>query len=163
MFSSKFPFRHVDPYPQCCHRQGIAPAHNEQAQRYNSPDHQSRRKIPHSLLFKGKRVVLASSSPRRKQIFEQFVCHFSSHFYCSHVKVTKIEMECNKGLQPEIIPFTFPETLPHGDFAANLEEYATSTAEEKVRFWDRVFCSLVITSPHAQEQALEVYERLVVR
>jgi Iap family predicted aminopeptidase len=32
------------------------------------------------------------------------------------------------------VPSTFPETLPHGDFATNLEEYATTTAEEKVCF-----------------------------
>lgn len=37
-----------------------------------------------------------------------------------------------QGLEPEIIPSTFPEDLPHADFAGRLSEYPIATAKEKV-------------------------------
>ncbi|KAK1920810.1 inosine triphosphate pyrophosphatase-like protein [Papiliotrema laurentii] len=73
-------------------------------------------KIPVFSKLAGRRVILASSSPRRKQLFE-------------HV-----------GIRPEIVPSTFAENLPHGDFAGRLGDYPIATAGEK---------------------AIEVYERLV--
>ncbi|KAK7691192.1 hypothetical protein QCA50_006295 [Cerrena zonata] len=63
----------------------------------------------------GKKVVLASNSPRRKEILRTF------------------------GLEPEIVPSTFEETLSHTDFE-DVHEYPVATASHK---------------------AVEVYERLV--
>ncbi|KAK4685448.1 hypothetical protein P7C73_g4703, partial [Tremellales sp. Uapishka_1] len=54
-----------------------------------------------------KRVVLASSSPRRKDILETM------------------------GFRPEIIPSTFAENLPHASYAGNLADYPIATAGEK--------------------------------
>ncbi|KAG8951247.1 hypothetical protein FRC04_006486 [Tulasnella sp. 424] len=78
--------------------------------------------LPHALktpaftkLSNNKRIILASASPRRKTILSTF------------------------GLNPEIVPSTFEETLSHTDFP-NVYEYSVSTATEK---------------------AVEVYERLV--
>ncbi|GAA5895697.1 nucleotide diphosphatase [Sporobolomyces salmoneus] len=76
---------------------------------------------PHALnlpvfnLLRGKRIVLASASPRRAEILKTY------------------------GLQPEIVPSTFPETLSHADFP-DLTQYPIATATEK---------------------AVEVYEKLV--
>ncbi|KIO16730.1 hypothetical protein M407DRAFT_85682 [Tulasnella calospora MUT 4182] len=78
--------------------------------------------LPHALktpaftkLSNNKRVVLASASPRRKEILSTF------------------------GINPDIIPSTFEETLSHTDYP-NVYEYSVATATEK---------------------AVEVYERLV--
>ncbi|GJE85620.1 Maf-like protein [Phanerochaete sordida] len=77
--------------------------------------------LPHALRIPaveklvGKRVVLASNSPRRKEILRTF------------------------GLEPEIVPSTFEEDLPHGQFE-DLHEYPVATATQK---------------------AVEVYQRLV--
>ncbi|KAG8899613.1 hypothetical protein FRB99_006533 [Tulasnella sp. 403] len=83
--------------------------------------------LPHALktpaftkLSNNKRVILASTSPRRKEILKTFV-------------------GTDMGLDPEIVPSTFEETLPHSEFP-NVYEYPVSTAAEK---------------------AVEVYERLV--
>ncbi|BEJ03547.1 hypothetical protein CcaverHIS641_0107220 [Cutaneotrichosporon cavernicola] len=57
--------------------------------------------------LKDKRVVLASGSPRRKDIFE------------------------NVGFKPEIIPSTFSEDLSKGDFEGRLADYPIATAGEK--------------------------------
>ncbi|KAG8933592.1 hypothetical protein FRC01_008133 [Tulasnella sp. 417] len=80
--------------------------------------------LPHALktpaftkLSNNKRVILASASPRRKEILRTF------------------------GINPEIVPSTFEETLSHLDYQ-NVYEYPVATATEK---------------------AVEVYERLVVR
>ncbi|WVR04072.1 septum formation protein Maf [Kwoniella sp. DSM 27419] len=54
-----------------------------------------------------KRVVLASASPRRKDIFAVADFH------------------------PEIVPSTFAEDLPHSRFAGNLADYPISTGAEK--------------------------------
>ncbi|EJD41891.1 Maf/Ham1 [Auricularia subglabra TFB-10046 SS5] len=68
--------------------------------------------LPHALAMPGttklhgKRFVLASASPRRKQILETF------------------------GLKPEIVASEFAEDLSHGAFE-NLYEYPTATATEK--------------------------------
>ncbi|KIJ52432.1 hypothetical protein M422DRAFT_156460 [Sphaerobolus stellatus SS14] len=72
-------------------------------------------KIPSTNKLAGKRVVLASNSPRRKEILRAL------------------------GLDPEIVPSTFEENLPHSEFP-NVYEYPVSTATEK---------------------AVEVYRRLV--
>ncbi len=58
--------------------------------------------------LKDKRVVLASGSPRRKDIFE------------------------NVGFKPEIIPSTFEEDLSKADFEGHLADYPIATAGEKV-------------------------------
>ncbi|KAJ3485406.1 hypothetical protein NLI96_g4979 [Meripilus lineatus] len=77
--------------------------------------------LPHALKLPalekliGKRVVLASNSPRRKDILAAV------------------------GIQPEIVPSTFDELLPHSSFE-DLHEYPVATATHK---------------------AVEVYERLV--
>ncbi|CAL1715884.1 unnamed protein product [Somion occarium] len=63
----------------------------------------------------GKRIVLASNSPRRRDILRTF------------------------GLEPEIVPSTFDETLTHDEFE-DVHEYPVATATHK---------------------AVEVYERLV--
>ncbi|KAI0791223.1 Maf/Ham1 [Abortiporus biennis] len=72
-------------------------------------------KLPATKKLVGKRVVLASNSPRRKEILQTF------------------------GLQPEIVPSTFEETLSYMDFE-DVHEYPVSTATHK---------------------GVEVYERLV--
>lgn len=56
----------------------------------------------------GKRVVLASASPRRAEILKLY------------------------GLAPEIVPSTFPETLSHADFD-DLTQYPVATGTEKVK------------------------------
>ncbi|KAG8864790.1 hypothetical protein FRB96_003376 [Tulasnella sp. 330] len=85
---------------------------------------QNQATLPHALktpaitkLSNNKRLILASASPRRKEILNTF------------------------GLNPEIVPSTFSETLPHSEFP-NVYEYPVSTASEK---------------------AVEVYERLVLQ
>ncbi|KAK4700910.1 hypothetical protein P7C70_g5332, partial [Phenoliferia sp. Uapishka_3] len=72
-------------------------------------------KLPLFNKLSGKRVVLASSSPRRIEILRTF------------------------GLNPEVVPSTFPEKLSHGDYP-DAAEYAVATATAK---------------------GVEVYERLV--
>ncbi|KAJ9120058.1 hypothetical protein QFC22_002955 [Naganishia vaughanmartiniae] len=78
--------------------------------------------LPHALdlpifrYLKDKRVVLASSSVHRKE----------------RLGVS--------GLNPEVIPSTFPENLPHSDFAHAPSEYPVATSQEK---------------------AMEVYQRLL--
>ncbi|KIR31232.1 septum formation protein Maf [Cryptococcus deuterogattii 99/473] len=54
-----------------------------------------------------RRVVLASASPRRKEIF------------------------ANAGFFPEIIPSTFAEDLPHSRFQGHLADYPIATGAEK--------------------------------
>ena len=60
--------------------------------------------------LKGKRIVLASASPRRKEILE----------------------ECLGWTGFEVIPSTFEETLSHADYVGREEEYPVDTAAEKV-------------------------------
>ncbi|KAJ7471072.1 Maf Ham1 [Mycena latifolia] len=68
--------------------------------------------LPHALKtpsikkLVGKRIILASASPRRKDIFSAF------------------------GLAPEIIPSTFEENLPVSSFE-NIHEYPVATATHK--------------------------------
>lgn len=70
--------------------------------------------LPHALklpildALQHRRVILASSSPRRRDI----------------LKVA--------GLQPEIIPSTFEENLDKAEFAGRAGEYPLLTAQEKV-------------------------------
>ncbi|TCD61346.1 hypothetical protein EIP91_008573 [Steccherinum ochraceum] len=71
--------------------------------------------VPATKKLVGKRVVLASNSPRRKEILKTF------------------------GIEPEVVPSTFEEDLPHASFE-NVHEYPVATATHK---------------------AVEVYERLV--
>ena len=70
--------------------------------------------------LKGKRIVLASASPRRKEILE----------------------ECLGWTGFEVIPSTFDETLPHADYVGREEEYPVDTAAEKV-------CALSRPLPHS--------------
>jgi len=63
-------------------------------------------KIPALTKMAGKRIVLASASPRRKEILKTF------------------------GLDPEIVVSTFAENLPHDHFN-NVYEYPVGTATEK--------------------------------
>ncbi|ORY64775.1 inosine triphosphate pyrophosphatase-like protein [Leucosporidium creatinivorum] len=69
--------------------------------------------------LRGKRVVLASASPRRSEILETF------------------------GLKPEIVPSTFPETLSHGDFE-DAGQYCVATGTAKAV---EVYEKLVHESP----------------
>ncbi|KAJ9103776.1 hypothetical protein QFC21_002238 [Naganishia friedmannii] len=64
-------------------------------------------KLPIFKYLKDKRVVLASSSPRRREILEA------------------------SGLKPDIVPSTFPENLPHGSYSNAYAEYPIATAGEK--------------------------------
>ncbi|CAE7170485.1 unnamed protein product [Rhizoctonia solani] len=63
-------------------------------------------RIPALTKLSNKRIVLASASPRRLQILNQF------------------------GLDPEIVPSKFEENLPHDEFS-NVYEYPVATATEK--------------------------------
>ncbi|KAK8861326.1 septum formation protein Maf [Kwoniella newhampshirensis] len=54
-----------------------------------------------------RRIILASASPRRKDIL------------------------ATAGLHPEIVPSTFAEDLPHSRFAGNLADYPIATGAEK--------------------------------
>lgn len=60
--------------------------------------------------LQGKRVILASASPRRKEILE----------------------ECLGWSDFEIIPSTFEENLDHDDFLDRAWEYPVETAAAKV-------------------------------
>lgn len=55
-----------------------------------------------------KRVILASASPRRKDILEV------------------------AGLRPEVVPSTFEEDLDKSEFSGRAGEYPVVTAQEKV-------------------------------
>ncbi|KAI0763327.1 Maf/Ham1 [Trametes elegans] len=71
-------------------------------------------KIPALQKLVGKRVILASNSPRRKEILRTF------------------------GLAPEIVPSTFEETLPFGGFQ-DPHEYPVATATHKaVEVYERL-------------------------
>jgi len=88
--------------------------------------------LPHALplpIFKRlqhRRVVLASSSPRRKDILETAVRPGVSY-------VRSVLLIPYKGLRPEIIPSTFAEDLPKVTFQGRLADYPIATAGEKVR------------------------------
>ncbi|KAI0667936.1 Maf/Ham1 [Trametes maxima] len=71
-------------------------------------------KIPSLQKLVGKRVILASNSPRRREILQTF------------------------GLSPEIVPSTFEETLPFGGFQ-DVHEYPVATATHKaVEVYERL-------------------------
>lgn len=95
--------------------------------------------LPHALQtpaikkLTGKRIILASASPRRKDILSVFVLRSVASFSTS-------TNGCFQGIAPEIIPSTFEENLPVSSFQ-NIHEYPVATATHK---------------------AIEVYERLVV-
>lgn len=91
-------------------------------------------KIPGLNKLAGKRVVLASASPRRKEILQTMVRLRISWNPSSYIAYPK-------GLAPEVIPSTFGEDLSPGDFE-DIHEYPVATATHK---------------------AVEIYERLVVR
>lgn len=77
--------------------------------------------------LKGKRIVLASASPRRKEILE----------------------ECLGWTGFEVIPSTFDETLPHADYVGREEEYPVDTAAEKVRALSCPFLHMRLTCSSA--------------
>lgn len=95
--------------------------------------------LPHALRLPivekltNKRVVLASNSPRRKDILLTYVLAAPRRYLHQSDLVTQ-------GLAPEIVPSTFDETLPIQSFK-DPHEYPVATATHK---------------------AVEVYERLVV-
>jgi len=71
-------------------------------------------RIPALTKLKNKRFILASNSPRRKEIL------------------------LTHGLAPEIVPSNFPETLPHSTFS-DLHEYPVATATHKaVEVYERL-------------------------
>ncbi|KDQ58961.1 hypothetical protein JAAARDRAFT_205959 [Jaapia argillacea MUCL 33604] len=71
-------------------------------------------KLPGLSKLSGKRVILASNSPRRKQILETF------------------------GVAPEIVPSTFEENLPRSEFQ-DVHEYPVATATYKaVEVYERL-------------------------
>ncbi|WVQ73889.1 septum formation protein Maf [Cryptococcus sp. DSM 104548] len=70
--------------------------------------------------LKNRRVVLASASPRRKDIF------------------------ATAGFHPETVPSTFEENLPHARFQGHLADYPISTGAEKAM---EVYERLVKESP----------------
>lgn len=74
-------------------------------------------KDPISNLLKGKRVVLASASARRKEILE----------------------DCFGWTGFEIIPSTFEELLSHAEYEGREVEYPVDTAAQKV-------CCICLTS-----------------
>ncbi|CCL99930.1 uncharacterized protein FIBRA_01955 [Fibroporia radiculosa] len=76
-------------------------------------------RIPSLEKLVGKRVILASNSPRRKEILQTF------------------------GLAPEIVPSTFEETLPVSSFE-DIHEYPVATATHKAV---EVYEQLVQASP----------------
>jgi len=105
-----------------------------------APKHNSL--LPHALQtpsmkrLSGKRIVLASNSPRRKEILNTFVRLHWGSIYWSAIYALRIP----QGLAPEIVPSTFGEDLPLSSFQ-DIHEYPVATATHK---------------------AVEVYERLVV-
>ena len=96
-------------------------------------------KIPALEKLVGKRVVLASNSPRRKDILRTFVGVLGLVWVRS-VRLTLPSIVFCQGLEPEIVPSTFEETLPFGGFS-DPHEYPVATASQK---------------------AVEVYRRMVV-
>lgn len=84
----------------------------------------------------GKRVVLASASPRRREILRTFVRPKRLTPFQSSLK----NLNFIQGLEPEIVPSNFEEDLPLSSFQ-DIHEYPVSTATYK---------------------AVDVYERLVV-
>lgn len=94
-------------------------------------------KTPSIKKLEGKRVVLASASPRRKDILETFV---RRSFACLQSSYVLTDWHA-QGLSPEIVPSTFKEDLVVSSFE-DIHEYPVATATHK---------------------AVEVYERLVVR
>ncbi|KAI5453730.1 hypothetical protein NCC49_005545 [Naganishia albida] len=86
--------------------------------------------LPHAMdlpifrFLKDKRVVLASASPRRKELLE------------------------TSGLKPDIIPSTFAENLPHGSYSNALAEYPIATAGEKaMEVYERLMREDEMTAP----------------
>lgn len=65
---------------------------------------------PVSNILKGKRVVLASASARRKEILE----------------------DCLGWTNFEMVPSTFDETLAHSEYEGREVEYPVDTAAQKV-------------------------------
>ena len=83
----------------------------------------------------GKRVILASASPRRREILE----------------------DCLGWKGFEVVPSTFEEDLDKTEYEGRELEYPVDTAAQKVSI-DRIAPSILLTL----RQAIEVYEREVV-
>ncbi|CED82544.1 Predicted nucleic acid-binding protein ASMTL [Phaffia rhodozyma] len=103
------------------------------------PKHQA--VLPHALALPAfnkmanKRVVLASASPRRKEILQSL------------------------GLAPEIVPSTFEEDLPHDQYREDLSAYPTATAGEKGR---EVYERLVRENPEDAPELVISADTIVV-
>jgi len=99
--------------------------------------------LPHALKtqilekLKKKRIVLASASPRRKDILRVIVRTFIP-FIVLEISRSKAAYQ---GIDPEVVPSTFEENLSPDDFN-DIHEYPVATATQK---------------------AVQVYEKLVVR
>lgn len=79
------------------------------------------------------RVVLASASPRRKEILASIVRPPPPLLLPSGPsKLTRSLTRMEQGLEPEIVPSSFAEDLPHASYAHDLTEYPIATAGEKV-------------------------------
>ncbi|TDL25548.1 Maf/Ham1 [Rickenella mellea] len=71
-------------------------------------------RLPGLTKLHGKRVILASNSPRRREILKTF------------------------GVVPEVVPSTFDESLPHSSFQ-DVHEYPVATATQKaVEVYERL-------------------------
>lgn len=87
----------------------------------------------------GKRVVLASSSPRRREILASVVSHrprLRRPRQSAYVEpmLTSFGSSTLQGLIPEIVPSTFEENLPKSDFIGEgVYEYPIQTGSRKVR------------------------------
>lgn len=81
-----------------------------------------------------RRVVLASASPRRKEIFANAVRSDPTTSYANHETVYMLIQiyQTKKGFFPEIVPSTFAEDLPHSRFQGHLADYPIATGAEKV-------------------------------
>ena len=70
---------------------------------------------------------MASASPRRKEIFRDILVRPRSNPLLPIFD----NVITTQGVEPEIIPSTFEEKLPHSEYADNLGTYASATAQEK--------------------------------
>jgi len=86
-------------------------------------------KLPCLNKMHGKRVILASNSPRRREILKTYVRLL---VYCRVEGVASDTPRLSKGLDPEVIPSRFQEDLSHSDYP-NPYEYPVATATHKVR------------------------------
>lgn len=90
--------------------------------------------LPHAMdlpifrFLKDKRVVLASASPRRKELLETSVSSpVSISSKQTDDRYLTRQRAYSQGLKPDIVPSTFAENLPHGSYSNALAEYPIAT------------------------------------